>query len=109
MNQQIKQLQQAKKLLNKARGEAEAAQSIIRKARGDLGLSKEASRAVDGLRRTALMIDQQCARIERKIDRAVIGVDEGSGDMSCVVLGAKLPDGVLRIDSVKFTYPGKQA
>lgn len=75
MNQQIKQLQQAKKQLNKARGEAEAAQTAIRRARGDLGLSKELSRAIDCLRRSAIKIDEQCARIERKIDRVADSVE----------------------------------
>lgn len=69
MNQQIKQLQQAKKLLNKARGEVESAQSLLRRSRSDLGASKEVTRAIDGLRRAAVMVDDQCRRIERKVAR----------------------------------------
>lgn len=113
MNQQIKQLQQAKKLLNKARGEAERAQSIIRRSRGDLGLCKEVSRAVDGLRRTTLSIDQQCARIDRKlcreddgsyaaiIDGVMVGIDRGSPDGDSVVQ-VTCKDGNLHVEHVTY-------
>lgn len=71
MNQQIKQLQQAKKMLNKARGEAEAAQTLLRRSRADQGLTKELTRGIDCLRRAGVKIDEQCVRIERKLARQV--------------------------------------
>lgn len=78
MNQQIRQLQLARKQLNKARSEAETAQTVARRAKGDLGLSKELTRAIDCLRRSAIKIDEQCSRIERKLARLEAANDDSS-------------------------------
>lgn len=109
MNQQIKQLQEARSRLNKARGLVESAMLIMERSRADTGLIDKTKRVIGTIQRANLHVQQQCHRIERKIDREAanepvfIGWDVGSTDEDGLVRAIKLLDGTLQVGAIEYT------